>query len=184
MAEYYGTAVIPARVRKPKDKVNVEGTVGVISTWILAALRTQQFLSLTELSKAIKIKLLEFNNKPFQKKPGSRYSTFIDEEKTTLLPLPYAPYEFATWKIATVQFNYHITIEKMHYSVPYEYIKQKVDVRITKNVVEVFYNNHRICSHTRLYGRDGQYNTISEHMQIIKSTLHGIRKDSSRGIKK
>ena len=81
-----------------------------------------------------------------------------------LLPLPASPFELASWKIATVQFNYHITIDKMHYSVPYEYIKHKVDVRITLNVVEVFFNNHRICSHPRLYSRAGQYSTVDEHM--------------------
>jgi hypothetical protein len=66
--------------------------------------------------------------------------------------------------VATVQFNYHIAIENMHYSVPYEYIKHKVDVRITRGVVEVFYNHHRICSHPRMYGRPGQYHTLSDHM--------------------
>jgi hypothetical protein len=80
------------------------------------------------------------------------------------MPLPATPYELAFWKVATVQFNYHISVEKMHYSVPYEYIKHKVDVRITRKVVEVFFNNHRIASHVRLYGRVGQYSTIVEHM--------------------
>ncbi|MFZ3372677.1 MAG: IS21 family transposase [Desulfitobacteriaceae bacterium] len=164
MAEHYGTAVIPARVRKPKDKAAVEGTVGIISTWILAALRHQQFLSIGELNEAIREKLEEFNRKPFQKKPGSRFSVFLEEEKATLLHLPSTPYELAVWKIATVQFNYHIAVDKMHYSVPYEYIKHKVDVRITRNVVEVFFNNHRICSHPRLHGRPGQYSTVTEHM--------------------
>jgi transposase len=164
MAEYYGTAVIPARVRKPKDKPKVEGTVGVVSTWIIAALRHQQFFSLVELNAAIREKLEEFNRKPFQKKPGSRRSVFLEEEKAALLSLPKEPYELAIWKIATVQFNYHISIEKMHYSVPYEYIKQKVDLRITRNVVEVFFNGHRICSHPRLHGREGQYSTTMEHM--------------------
>lgn len=164
MAEHYGTAVIPARVRKPKDKPNVEGTVGIISTWIIAALRRQQFFSLGELNEAIRERLEEFNRKPFQRKPGSRFSVFLEEEKATLLPLPAAPYELAVWKIATVQFNYHIAADKMYYSVPYEYIKHKVDVRITRNVVEVFFNNHRICSHPRLHGRMGQYSTVTEHM--------------------
>lgn len=81
-----------------------------------------------------------------------------------LLPLPATPYELATWKIATVQFNYHVSVEKMHYSVPYEYIKHKVDIRITQNVIEVFFNNLRICSHPRLHGRPGQYSTVTEHM--------------------
>ena len=164
MAEHYETAVIPARVRRPKDKPNAEGTVGIISTWIIAALRNQEFFSLRELNDAILIKLDEFNRKPFQKKPGSRMSVFLEEEKIALLPLPATPYELATWKIATVQFNYHISVEKMHYSVAYEYIKHKVDVRITRNVVEVFFNNHRIASHVRLRGREGQYSTIVEHM--------------------
>jgi transposase len=164
MAEHYQTVVIPARVRKPKDKAKVEGTVGVVSTWIIAALRHQQFFSLTELNTAIGDKLEEFNRKPFQKKPGSRLSIFLNEEKVALLPLPKEPYELAVWKIATVQFNYHITIEKMHYSVPYEYIKHKVDVRITRNVVEVFFNGHRICSHPKLHGCEGQYSTTTEHM--------------------
>ena len=46
MAEHYGCAIVPARVRAPKDKPNAEGTVGVISTWITAALRNEQFFSL------------------------------------------------------------------------------------------------------------------------------------------
>jgi transposase len=164
MAEHYGTAVIPARVRKPKDKPGVEGTVGVISTWILAALRQQTFFTLTELNAAIAEKLTAFNKRPFQKKPGSRLSAFLDEEKHALLPLPSSAYECASWKVATVQFNYHIAVDKMHYSVPYEYIKHKVDVRVTRGVIEVFYNHHRICSHPRLYGRPGQYHSLTDHM--------------------
>lgn len=164
MAEHYGTAVIPARVRKPKDKPNAEGTVGVISTWILAALRHYQFFSLAELNEAIRSKLDTFNSNPFQKKAGSRLSSFMEEEKLALQPLPVSPYELALWKVAVVQFNYHITVDKMHYSVPYEYIKHQVDVRITRLVIEVFFQSQRICSHSRLFGREGQYSTIVEHM--------------------
>jgi transposase len=164
LAEHYGTAVIPARIRKPKDKPNAEGAVAVVSTWIIAALRKYKFFSIVELNKAIREKLQEFNRKPFQKKNGSRFSVFMEEEKPLLLPLPASPFELASWKIATVQFNYHITVDQMHYSVPYEYIKHKVDVRITRNVIEVFFNNHRVCSHPRLYGRPGQYSTVDEHM--------------------
>ena len=156
--------MITARVRKPKDKPNAEGIVGNISTWIIAALRNQTYFSLVEINAAIAQKLSEFNSKPFQKRPGSRLSTFLDEERHALQPLPASAYELATWKIATVQFNYHISSETMHYSVPYEYIKHQVDVRVTKGVIEVFYNNHRICSHPRLYGRPGQYSTIEDHM--------------------
>lgn len=164
MAEYYDTAVVPARVRKPQDKPSDERTVGIISTWIIAALRNQKYFGLTELNRDIHEKLEIFNRKPFQKKEGSRLSVFLEQEKAWLLPLPKTPFESATWKIATVQLNYHIAVDKMNYSVPYEYIKRQVDVRITRRVIEVFFNNHRLCSHPRLYGYPGQYSTTEAHM--------------------
>lgn len=141
----------------------VEGTVGVISTFILAALRNRRFLSLTELNEAISEKLYEFNHKPFQKREGNRAIAF-EEERAFLMPLPSRPYELAVWKIATVAPNYHISIDKMNYSVPYEYIKKKVDVRLAKMTVEVFYGGNRICSYRRIYGKPNQYNTNEEHM--------------------
>ncbi len=164
MAEHYGTAIIPARVRRPKDKPNVEGAVGNISTWITAALRNEQFFSLYELNKAIREKLDAFNARIFQKKEGSRISLFLAEEQPLLAPLPATPYELAAWKKATVQFNYHISVDRMLYSVPCECIKRKVDVRITETTLEVFFNQNRLCSHARLYGKPGQYSTIVEHM--------------------
>ena len=163
MAEHYGTAIVPARPRTPKDKAFVEGSVGVVSTWVLAALRNRQFLSLRELNEAIGEKLYAFNHKPFQKKEGSRAAAF-EEERPFLLPLPSAPFEMAIWKIATVQYNYHISVDKQNYSVPYEYIKQKVDVRMTGRTVEVFFEGNRVASHPRLHGRPNQYSTLETHM--------------------
>ena len=164
MAEHYGTAIIPARVRSPKDKPNAEGTVGNISTWITAALRDEQFFSLAELNRAIRNKLELFNQRLFQKKEGSRLSLFLGEELPLLAPLPATRFELADWKTATVQFNYHISVDGMLYSVPFEYIKKKVDVRVTDYTIEIFYNHNRIASHRRLRGRTGQYSTITEHM--------------------
>ena len=163
MAEHYGTAILPCRVKSPKDKAMVEGTVGFISNYILGALRKRQFLSLKELNEAIFERLYEFNHKPFQKRDGNRASSY-EEEKPFLLPLPVRPFELSEWKIATVALNYHISVVKQNYSVPYEYIKQKVDVRITKSTIEVFYGGNRICSHPRLYGRANQYSTSESHM--------------------
>ncbi|GAB6089773.1 IS21 family transposase [Spirochaeta dissipatitropha] len=164
MAEFYNTAIVPARIRKPKDKPNVEGTVSLVSQQILAALRNRPFFSFTELNRAIREKLEELNDRPFQKKMGSRRSTFLGQEKSLLMPIPAAPFELATWKQATVQFNYHISVEKNQYSVPYEYIKHKVDVRITRNIIEVFYNHIRICSHPRITGHIGHFSTVESHM--------------------
>ena len=164
MAEHYGTAIIPARVRTPKDKPNAEGTVGNISTWITAALRNEQFFSLAELNRVIREKLEQFNRRLFQKKEGSRLDLFLEDEKPLLAPLPATRFELSDWKTATVQFNYHISVDGMLYSVPYEYIKKKVDVKVTDTTIEIFYNHNRIASHRRLKGRPGRYSTITEHM--------------------
>ena len=163
MAQHYDTAVLPARVKSPKDKASVEGTVGNVSAAILAAIRNQQILSLNELNRIIRERLQTLNNKPFQKKDGSRASLFA-EERLFLQPLPQHPFELSTWKIATVQYNYHISVDSQNYSIPYEHIKRKVDVRLTKNTIEVFYENERICSHVRLHGRPNQYSTLETHM--------------------
>ena len=136
MAEHYNLAILPARIRKPKDKPNVEGSVGKISTWITAALRNEQFFSLAELNDSIREKLNAYNARKFQKKECSRLSLFLGEEMPLLAPLPATPFELAEWKQATVQFNYHIAVDRMFYSVPYQYIKNKVDVRITDTTVE------------------------------------------------
>lgn len=164
LAEHYGTAVLPARVRKPKDKALVEGTVGIISTWIIAALRNWKFFTIQELNEAILNKLEELHQKPFQKRSSCRLDVFLDEEKPLLLPLPSKEFELAQWKICTVAYNYHISVEKMFYSVPYVYIKKKVDVRQTRSTVEVFFDGERIASHIRKHGYPGQYSTLPEHM--------------------
>jgi transposase len=164
MAEHYDTAIIPTRARKPKDKASVEGAVGHISTWIMAALRNWKFFSLAELNEAIGEKLHELNDKPFQKRQGSRISVFEQDEKPILLPLPDKDYEMSEWKVCTVAYNYHVSVDKILYSVPHEYIKKQVDVRLTSRIVEVFYQGERIASHVRKHGNPGQYSTKEEHM--------------------
>ena len=114
MAEHYNVAILPARVRHPKDTPNAEGSTGKISTWITAALRDEQFFSLAELNDAIWKKLKAFNARQFQKKECSRLSLFLGEEQPLLAPLPATPFELAEWKQATVQFNYHILCKALH----------------------------------------------------------------------
>jgi hypothetical protein len=115
------------------------------------------------LNDVIRERLHVFNHKPFTKKEGSR-ATWFTEERAFLLPLPRNTFELATWKKATVAFNYHIEVDGRFYSVPYEYIKRRVDARITRNVVEVFFEGTRICSHVRRYGLQDKYTTTEAHM--------------------
>ena len=163
MAEHYVTAIIPARPVMPKDKPNADGTVKVLETWILAALRNRKFFTFQELNKAIHKKLEEFNAKPFQKKKGSRLSAFLEEERDFLMPLPASPYETAVWSTATIQPDYLITVGNCKYSVPYEFIGKKVDIRAAENSIEVFYHGDRIASHVRkMYAPEPIY--LPEHM--------------------
>lgn len=164
LANHYHTALLPARVLAPKDKAAVEGSVGALTRRLASKFRNKRFFSLHELNKAIRKELDEFNKKPFQKKDGSRYSVYTEEELPFMKPLPGYGYEYAAWKVATVQLNYHISFDKQNYSVPYAYVRKKVDVRSTDNVVEIYYQGTRICSHRRLYGRKGQYATNIDHM--------------------
>ena len=163
MAEHYGTAIIPTRVRSPKDKATVEGVVGLVTNCILAAVRNEKFFTLRELNNTILERLTALNQRPFQKKDGSRFTLFA-EERQFLLPLPSEHFETSEWRAATVQYNYHVSVDHMNYSVPFAYIRKRADVRLTRSMVEVYFENARICSHKRLYGRQGQYATLTEHM--------------------
>jgi transposase len=149
MADYYDTAVVPARVDHPQDKSAAEGTVKHTSTWIIAALRNRKFFSMHELQAAVSEKLVEFNSKEFQKKEGSRLTAFHNEEKPFLKPLPASPYEPATWSKTTVQRDYLITDGKNKFSVPFDLIGEKIDIRITRNTIEAFYQGARVASHPR-----------------------------------
>lgn len=163
LANHYGTAILPARVRKPKDKAKVEKGVQDIERQILAALRNRQFFSLAELNEAIAELLVAFNAKPFQKIPGCRKSLFEELEKPLLKPLPESPYEFAQWKQARVHIDYHVEIDRHYYSVPYQLVGQKIWVRTTSSVVECFHQHKRIASHLRSFVK-GKHTTCKDHM--------------------
>ncbi|OJF91401.1 IS21 family transposase [Alkalibacterium sp. 20] len=164
MASHYGTIVIPARVKAPKDKASVEGSVRTISTWIIASLRHTTCFSLDEWNQVAREKLEEFNHRNFTKREGSRWSAFLEEEKAYLSPLPLTPYQMSEWLIVKVQPDYHVSVRSQFYSVPYEYISQQVDVKVTDHLIKVFYNHMRIASHSRLYGKYGQQSTNPDHM--------------------
>lgn len=164
LAVHYGAAVIPTRVRKPKDKAKVEAGVQLVQRWILAALRNRTFFSLMELNEAIWELLDKLNNKLFKKLSGSRMSRFLELDKPALRPLPAIAFEYAEWQIKKRSgINYHIEVDNHYYSVPYQLRREYLDVRLTGSIVEVFFNNKRVASHLRSYIKWG-YTTLAEHM--------------------
>lgn len=164
MADHYKTTIIPTRVRNPRDKAAVEGSIGDCTVAIVGKLRNRKFFSFEDLNKAIIKELDFFNTKPFQKKEGSRKSVYLEEELDFMQSLPIHSFELSSWKKAKVNVSYHISIEKMNYSVPYEYVGKYVDVKVTKSLITVYYKTNQICVHNRLYGRINQYSTIETHM--------------------
>ncbi len=150
LAEYYGTAIVPARVRCPKDKSHAEGGVNFASTWILAALRNQRFFSLREAEDAVKEKLAELNIRLFKKMTGCRKSAFQSEELEYMRPLPVVPYEPAQWlQNVSVGYDYLVSDGLNKYSVPFDLIGEKVGIRVTKTAVEVFFKGNRVAVHIR-----------------------------------
>lgn len=163
MSVHYGTAIIPARVRKPQDKAKAEAGVLLAQRWILAALRNRTFFGLAELNTAIWELLEKLNNKPFQKIPGSRQSNFETVEKERLLPLPSSRYVFSEWKKVKANIDYHVELNRHYYSVPYSLVRESLDMRYTTNTVEVFNRGKRVASHVR-DDSPGRHTTLTEHM--------------------
>lgn len=162
MIAHYGTAVIPARVRRPQDKAKVEAGVQLAQRWILAALRNQKFFSLTELNKAIRELLVRLNARLFQKLPGSRKSVYEELERPALKALAATRYECDQWKTAKVHLDYHIELEGHYYSVPYRLVGQAVLLRYTASTVEILHRDERVASHAR-DDRRGRHTTVEDH---------------------
>ena len=150
-AEHYGTCVIPARVRKPKDKAKAEVSVLVVSRWIIAALRHKKFYSLEELNEAIAVLLEKINNRKMLHIGKSRQELYIELDKPTLKALPERPYEYGEWKSATSNIDYHIEYDEAFYSTPYQLAQTEVWVRATNSVVEIYQNFERIFAHRRTF---------------------------------
>ena len=163
LAQHYGTTVIPARIGHPRDKAKVESAVFVAERWILASLRNHDFFSIRELNQVIFRSLEDLNTRKFQKLDTTRKTLFESLDKPALKALPSVPYEYAEWKKARVNIDYHVEIDRHYYSVPFQLAREQVDIRLTATTVEILFKNTRIASHVRSYHK-GSFTTVKEHM--------------------
>ncbi len=165
LGNHYCTAIMPTGVRKPKQKASVEGTVGKISTAIIAKLRNEIFQSFGELKSAVREALTAFNDSPFQKRDGSRHLAWL-EEKPFLRELPLMPYEICEWKHGIKVYpNCHIVFMKNNYSCPYHYRGREVSIKTTDTLLEIYYNHERIATHTKFTEyRSNAWSTHKEDM--------------------
>ena len=164
-AEHYGTAVLPARVYRPRDKALVEGMVKIVYRRIYAQLLSHTYFTLTSLNEAIRAALELLNNAPFKGRNYSRRQQFEEVEKEAMQPLPVYRYEFKQQHIVTVMKNGHVCLaaDKHYYSVPYRFIGKKVKVQYTTSRVEIYYKYEQIAVHPR-QARKYHYTTTDEHL--------------------
>jgi transposase len=152
MAAHYASALLPARVRKPRDKAKVEVGVQVVERWILARLRDEQFETVGEINLAMAALLEDLNSRPMRHLGASRRALFEAEERSQLRPLPANDYEFATWASAKVAIDYHVEVrtDRHHYSVPARLCGERVEVRLAEKSVQIFYKHQRVATHLRV----------------------------------
>lgn len=164
LAEHYGLAVIPARVRRPKDQSKVEKAVQIIEYQALAVLRDRRYFSIGELNTDLRELVERINNRPFQKLEGTRRTVFDEFDKPALRPLPDERFVPATWSRASVGPDYHVSVDHRLYSVPFSLHGRQVYIRRSPATVEIFHDNKRVAAHPRSFAAPGYTTTIAEHM--------------------
>jgi transposase len=184
MAMHYGTAILPTRPHRPRDKAKVETAVLIIERWILARLRHRQFQSLAELNAAIRELLTRLNEEQPMRRLGRTRRQLLEElDRPALKPLPNEPYVFAEWRVRRVGIDYHVEVENHFYSVPYRFVRSEVEVRLTGRTVEIFVKGERIAAHMRGSG-NRKHTTIADHMpsshrRYADWTIGRIRRDAA-----
>ena len=179
LGSHYLTAIMPAQVKKPKQKASVEGTVGKIATAIIARLRNKTFYSLSELKRSVSKALADFNAAPFQKREGSRKEVYENEEKTYLRKLPDIPYEIAEWIYGRkVNLDCHVVYAKNRYSCPYQHVGKAVDLKVSDSSVEIWRKGHRLATHTKF--PDYVSNRYSTHEEDMPSQFSKPEWDEER----
>jgi hypothetical protein len=161
-AEHYQVAVVPARPYKPKDKAKAEVAVQIVERWILARLRHHSFFSLAELNQCIAVLLEELNQKPFKQLPGNRQQAFETLDKPALKPLPRYPYRYTHIKPVRVHIDYHVEYCQHHYSVPHQYVGEKLELHAGESLVTIYFRQQVVASHARSY-KPGM-TTVAAHM--------------------
>ena len=165
LSRYYNFAIEPARVRKPQDKAKAEQGVQGIQRWILARFRHRSFFSVDEINQAISELLDIYNNKIIKRLGKSRTDIFEENEKKFLGELPANRFIYKELKIATVNIDYHVELNRCFYSVPFKYLKEKVELKYSNSLVEIYYKLKLIATHPRLY-RINDSSTMKEHMPL------------------
>ena len=177
MARHFGTAVIPARAGKPKDKAKVEKGVQFVETWIIGVLRKQTFFSFDALNIAIAELLQKLNEKPFKRLTGCRRTWFETIDQPALKQLPQNSFEDAEFLELTVGADHHVEVNRHFYSVPYTLCRKRVHARLTPTVLEILFKGNRVASHA-VSSAEGKATTLDEHRPAAHQAVKNWTVDS------
>src|SRR6202522_616410 len=185
MAVHYGTAILPARPRKPRDKAKVEQAVLIVERWLLGGLRRRIFTSLADVDAALGELMTQLNDKQALRRLGVTRRQLLEEvDRPALKALPDEPYEYCGWRVRRVGIDYHVDIDAHYYSVPYRFARAEVEARLTARGVEIFHKGERIAVHIRADG-NRKHTTVPEHMpsshrRYAGWTIERIREDARK----
>lgn len=185
MAAHYGTALLPTRPRKPRDKAKVEAAVLIVERWLLGRLRRRTFYNLAQVNAAIEEMLKNLNEERSIRRLGvTRRALLEDIDRPALKALPIEPYEYCEWRLRRVGVDYHVEIGAHYYSVPYRFARAEVEARLTVRGVEIFCKGERIAVHVRMSG-DRKHTTTPDHMpsshrRYAGWTIDRIREDARK----
>lgn len=185
MAAHYGTAILPARPRKPRDKAKVEQAVLIVERWLIGRLRRRTFYSLAEINAAIGELMAQLNEiRPLRRLGVTRRQLLEDVDRPALKGLPDEPYEYSEWRLRRVGIDYHVEVDAHYYSAPFRFARAEVEVRLTVRTVEIFFRGERVAAHLRMSG-NRRHTTIPEHMpsshrRYAGWTIERIREDARR----
>jgi len=173
-ADFYSTAIVPARVQKPRDKAAVESAVHTVNKCVIGYLEAEMVTSITELNELIIERLHEINYEMTGADDTTRAQRFGQAEQAMLQPLPISAFTVVQYRQLKVARNYHITCDRQHYSVPYHLVGNTLKVRMTHEAVMMFHGNHVVAEHARLEGREGQYSTNDAHCPDHHRDIQGL----------
>lgn len=172
--EYYGTAAVPTRSYRPRDKGNVEAGVKVVTNWVIHYLEGRAFASLDDLNAAVAVQIDAINDRtPFRGERRSRRDWFTEHEQAELIPLPARRWEPVIWRKAKVHRDWHIQLDTIKYSVPHRYAGLGVDVRIVGERIDVLSGGEIIATHQQGPRRNG-YVTDPEHAPAHHDAAAGL----------
>ena len=146
-ATHYGTAILPARPGKPRDKAKIEAGVLVAERWILARLRHETFFSLAALHARIAELRTALNTRPMRRYGASRRELFERLDQPALRPLPSEPFIYGKWQVVRVNIDYHVEVHRHYYSVPHPLIHEVTDAWVSATMVELYHRGQRVAAH-------------------------------------